>query len=48
MESRGTGFLEQVSSNMDTMSTWFNTKQVDVTNKDADQVLNEIVNALGI
>jgi thymidylate kinase len=46
MESRGNSFLSNVSDNMKRMSTYFNAKEVNVDNKDRDQILSDILKAL--
>jgi dTMP kinase len=48
MESRGLDFMQQVSSNMDDMSTWFSAKTVDVTGKNIDTVFDEILQQLKV
>lgn len=48
MESRGTGFLNNVSDNMERMSSYFRTVKVSVDGKDKDQVFAEIVAALKV
>jgi dTMP kinase len=48
MEARGNDFLQGVSKNMEMFSKHFNTKTVNVDNKDIQQVFGEILGALNL
>jgi hypothetical protein len=48
MEARGDYFLKNVSSNMDEMSTAFNTKVIKVDGKSIEEVFRDMLRALNI
>jgi len=48
MEARGNSFLQACSSNMDELSKSFNTKVVQVDDKNIEEVFSEILHALDI
>ena len=48
IEAKGLDFMNQVASKMNSYSKLFNTRKVEVNNKDIDKVFNEILKALGL
>lgn len=48
MEARGNSFIQTVSTNMDEMSTYFNTVAISVDGKNIEEVFSEILHVLSM